>query len=244
MDIVRFKIFDKKYRFSPFTVKEYRDLLLVRAELEQDSTALDDLLEYMFPDIDHNYRWFAFMRRYIATVGKDKIKMKYKCSSCEKSNLFIFNIKTDSIEYKKYDVRKTNLRLILKPSVKTDISSLEFLDNIYKVVTDDKEYIWDDMSDDDKKQIYNSIDLIDINNMKDLSLLSYEYKTRCCNERIVKIYNFIDLYKILFTIDEIFDFYKTNRILTTKGYSNNDLMDMLYVERTIALSLIHNEEKK
>ena len=52
------------------------------------------------------------------------------------------------------------------------------------------------------------------------------------------------MYKILFTIDEIFDFYKTNRILNTKGYSNNDLMNMLYVERSIALSLILSEGRK
>ena len=65
------------------------------------------------------------------------------------------------------------------------------------------------------KNKYITIDLI--NNMKDLSLLSYEYKTRCCNERIYS------LYKILFTIDKFLTF-KTNRIL--KGYSNNDLMDI------------------
>lgn len=244
MEIIRFNVFDKKYRFRPFTVKEYRDLLLVRTELDEDETALNDLLEYLFPDIEQDYRSSVFMKRYIATVGKDKLKMKYRCSTCDKNNMFIFNIKTDNIELKQYDVKKTNISLLIRPSILKEIKPKDFLENIEEVIIDQIHYKWIDLSDQEKEQVYQALDMVDINDIKEQTLLYYQYKNKCCNDREVKIYNFIDLYKILFTVDEIFEFYKTNRILTNKGYTNADLMDMLYVERTIALSLVYNEEKK
>lgn len=244
MENVRFNIFDDKYRFKPFTVKDYRDLLLVRAELEDDDKALDDLLEYLFSDIDINYRPLAFMKRLIASIGKDKLKMRFKCSKCEKEKMFIFNIETKHVDYVEYTVPKTNIKLKVKPSLlNTEQDSFEFLDNIYEVSTD-LSIKWTDLSKSDKDQIYNALDLHDINSIKEKSLIKYSYNTKCCESKSVNIYNFLDMYKILFTIDEIFDFYKTNRILNTKGYSNNDLMNMLYVERSIALSLILSEGRK
>ena len=80
--------------------------------------------------------------------------------------MFIFNIETKHVDYIEYTVPKTNIKLKVKPSLlNAEQDSFEFLDNIYEVSTD-LSIKWTDLSKSDKDQIYNALDLHDINSIK------------------------------------------------------------------------------
>lgn len=233
--IVRFNVFDKKYRFEPFKVKDYRDLLLLRAELNDDENTMRDYLEFEFPDIDPEYRGLAFMRRYNASVGKDKIKMVSGC--CNKE--FFFDTATNHVSYIEYKIKDTNVKLKLKPIKYVD-DFIEVLNKSLVSIITDKEYYWNDLSQIDKDNVLSIINLKDLEEIRELVVIKYSYTLRCCN-KVNYITSFDELFKVLFDIDEIFNFYRLNRFLVKHGYSNNDLMEMLTVERSIALSIIYKE---
>lgn len=241
---IRFKIFDKTYKFKPFTVKDYRDLLIIRSEYSNDPTVLDELLEDLYPSIEKQYRFSAFIKVFSSSLGKDKIKVKLTCKEHGNKQAFL-DLYTPNIDYTKHTINQGTeyeMNLVFRPGVPGECPVDFIKDSLMYIEQDNKMYEVASLGTQDIDDILANITSKDVNEiMKKCNVINYEILGTCCIK-----HTFTDiksLYEVLFDVSELFEYYKINRYLVKNGYTNNDVMDMMLAERTISVAIVSKEEK-
>lgn len=247
--IVRCELPDKVYRVNPFSVSDYRDLLLIRNDMEgktrnEQEIILSEMLEDYFPSEKKSHRAYIFMKRFTASIGKTFVPVKFVCPTCNTTKLTRLDLSQASI--KDYEICTYNgVKIKIGfPDIFSEISEM-ISDNIKSIEIDGHIYLWDDLSEEEKLQV---IDLIPAELLSEIEKkfkpVQAKFTASCCKSTEVSYDNFLDLFLIILNPEEIFSFYQVNHLMIKKNYSLQDLMGMLPVERSIYLSLIEKDLKK
>lgn len=247
-NIIRVKLPDGVHRFKPFTVADYRDFLLIRNDivtnLEEQTEIVDELLEELYPSYDAGVRGYIFMKVLTSSIGKTLLPLQYECRQCGKKHRIMLNL--SSKELKKPTIEVDNIKLNFKyPHKITDDYADVFLKSIDSIEHEGQEYKWASLDEDTKTQI---VDVITYDKFEEiltkLRSININQTIRCCKNTELQIHSPLDLFKLMFSPDEIFIFYRTNRLLNKSEYAMSDIMNMMPIERNIALGLLEKEVQK
>lgn len=250
-NIIRCVLPDGVHRFKPFKVEDYRDFLLVRNDMETKSEEeqkilVDELIADYFGEFPESWQKFIFLNVYTGSIGNTKIPVVYECPKCKQVIRALLNLHNEELLNPEVQL-SDSIKLIFKfPETTSDNAPELVLNNIIKVEYEGEKYNWDDLDD----QTKNSIgDLLTIEKfeqiVKSLKPIHYELRLRCCGKESTIVYDdMYSLFSLLINPDEIFPFYEINHIMNKHGYSTEDIMNMLPVERTMLLALIEKDSKK
>lgn len=247
MNIIRIKLPEGVQRFKPFTVKDYRDFLLVSTEIkmnpEEEQTILDELLEEIYPEVDPAFREYIFLNVFTSSIGKTKIPLCFTCPTCNKERRMLLNLQVEAL--KPIVLEAAGLKITfryVKPS--TDYAKT-FLDAIERVSDGINDYLWTELPEEVREQVIDSISFAEFEEVvKQMHTIKIEQKISCCESHDLKYIGLLPLFKLLLNPDELFIFYRINHLLAKSNYSISDLMDMLPVERNIALTLVEKDVKE
>ncbi|QPI13922.1 baseplate hub assembly catalyst [Serratia phage 4S] len=245
-NILRVKLPEGVQRFKPFTVADYRDLLLIRNDIvskpEEESQIIDEVLEEFFPEQPKVYRGFIFMNVFTGSIGKTKIPLEYTCPVCEKKHKMLLNLSKPELKEPSIECAGIKLNFKLQDEITEDYDKI-FLKAIDSVEYEGQKYSWDELDEDDKNQVIESITYDKFQEiLEKLRPIHIERTISCCNQYKLLIDSPISLFKLLLNPDEIFIFYRTNRSLNRAGYSNDDLMKLMPIERNIIIGMIEKEK--
>lgn len=246
-NIVRCELPDGVHRFSPFTVSDYRDFLLVRNDMntkspEDQEKLIEELQNDYFSDIPKEYRAFVFLKVYLSSIGKTKIPVKVECPKCGKAKMVLINFHQEAVELPVIDV--SGLRLKFKHPTKNYKENIAGLitENILSVEDSNGVYQWSELSTENKVQVVEAIDIETLELIiKKLNIFDFVLKYSCCDSHEIHYTNFMDIFKLLLNPDEVFTFYKINHLIVKQGYDLSSVMNMIPIERSITLSLIEKE---
>ncbi|QLA10593.1 baseplate protein [Shewanella phage Thanatos-2] len=246
--IVRCELPDKVFRVNPFSVTDYRDLLLIRNDMEgksrkEQEVILSEMLEDYFPTEKESHRAYIFMKRFTASIGKTFVPVKFVCPTCNATKLTRLDLTQKPI--KDYEINGYGVKIVIGfPDKFTELSEM-ISDNIKSIEFNSQVYLWKDLSEEEK---LNVIDLIPVESLseieKNFKPVKAKFMASCCKSTEVVYDNFLDLFLIILNPEEIFSFYQVNHLMIKKNYSLQDLMSMIPIERSIYLSLIEKDLKK
>lgn len=248
MNIIRIKLPLKKYRFSPITVKEYTQLLLIRKEIEEyDHLAneiLDELLEEMFPDIDPIYRPYVFLQVFAVSIGKTVIPISYRCPKCNTVKRTAFQIGLPELTTPEISTAGITIKFKHALNISTDV--FEAFEQTVVSVSDGKNtYTWQQLTNELKEQILSVISIDDFDKvLKQIFPVCISVKFKCCDETNLVYTRFKDIFKLILSPEEIQSAYMINHMMTKHNYSIQDVNSMTPMERTITLALIEKEIKE
>lgn len=247
-NIIRCKMPDGVYRFKPFTVADYRDFLLVRNDMnnkseEEQRQLLDEMLEDYFGDYPKSWRPYMFVQVYTGSIGKTKIPVAFECSKCGKTKQTLFNLHQEDLKSPVIEVAGLKIKFNF-PNDITDDKTEMIINNIKSVEDSEREYQWGKLSEEDQIAVIEAIDLESFESLiKQMRPLNFTLKYGCCVRREVLYDNILDVFKILLNPDEVFSFYQVNHLLVKNHYNLESIMQMIPIERSIALSLVEKDLK-
>lgn len=247
MNIIRVKLPEGVQRFKPFTVKDYRDFLLVSTEMKMNpdeaQQILDELLEEIYPDVDPAYREYVFLNVLTSSTGKTKIPLCFECPTCKKEKRFMLNLQVEAL--KPIVLKTAGLEIKFKYIKPSSDYAKTFLDAIESVSDGYNTYGWNELPEDVKDQVIDSISFDEFENIvKQMYTIKIEQTIRCCDSHELKYIGLLPIYKLLLNPDEIFLFYRINHLLNKADYSIGDIMNMLPAERGFALALVEKDVKE
>lgn len=248
---------DMVYRTKPFTVKTFRDLLLIRHQLVGDidsALAVEETLNDLFPDAPEKYRPYIFLMVYCESRGIDELQLNLPCKHCDKKSIVSVKLRPEPL---KSPELKLNDQITLKYKFidPSDIEDLDFIEIINKslvsVVIGQEEFDWNlDFSEEDKDLMIDSIDINAYQKyVEGLSTIPKIYidSLKCCEPAIedglieVPLQTVLDLFLFVLNPEEINLYYRSNRVMVNSGYSMIDIENMVPMEKTITLKLIEGE---
>ena len=248
-NIIRCKLPDGIHRFKPFTVADYRDFLLVRNDMlnkpdQEQYEIIDELTQDYFEALPESWRHYAFLNVFTGSIGKTKIPIVYQCPTCGKNHKRIFNIEQQPLTNPVLEVNEdTQIKFKFPEKIDTDLNSL-VLNNINTVVYEGTEYNWDDLDPATQSNIIDSVDFKQFESLiKTLKPIHFSLNLTCCETRKMVYDDLKSIFMLLINPDEVFTFYEINHILSKNKYSISDIMSMIPIERSIALSLIEKDSK-
>lgn len=248
-NIVRCILPDGVKRFKPFTVSDYRDFLLVRNDMntktpEEQINVINELMEDYFPDVPERLRPYVFLQVFTSSIGKTKIPIAYECSECKASKKTLLNLQQAGLNHPEVSVAGIKIKFKFPRKNTESVVSL-IKDNIYQVSDSSTTYLWDDLSDEDKVSVVDALDAESIDKViQMMKPLSFTLKLGCCKPTTIVYESIVDLFKLLIHPDEIFTFYQINHVMAKNHYDLSSIMNMIPIERSIALSLIEKDLKK
>lgn len=245
MNIIRVKLPSGTVRFKPFTVEEYRNLLLIRNEMkstpQEKQEILDGLLEELYPEYSVFEREYIFLNVFLGSIGKTAINTQFTCPCCENKTRMVLRLAQPPLRNPELQVN--NITFKFKLPERPDEPDVLFNKTIDRIYDGENEYPWSDLAD------YHE-QLVDMISFDDFAKLSSQFcsvyvnqTVTCCKKHVIKFTRLLDLFEILLNPDEIFNFYRINRALVRNEYSLTDIMQMLPIERSIALTLVEKEIK-
>lgn len=247
-NIIRCKMPDGVHRFKPFTVSDYRDFLLVRNDMtgkseEEQIELLDEMLEDYFHEYPKSWRQYIFVQVFSGSIGKTKIPVTFECSTCKKNKQFLFNIALEPLTPPV--IETSGLKIKFKfPDEFTEDKTKLVLDNILTVQDETSTYNWKDLSEDDQVSVIDAIDLESFESLiKQMRPLNIEANFGCCKKRKIVYDRLLEIFKLLINPDEVFSFYQVNHLLVKHHYNLESIMQMIPIERSIALSLVEKDLK-
>lgn len=247
-NIIRCKMPDGVYRFKPFTVADYRDFLLVRNDMnnkseEEQIMLLDEMLEDYFADYPKSWRPYMFVQVFTGSIGKTKIPVAFECSKCGKSKQTLFNLHQEELKTPEISVSGLTISFDF-PSEITEDKTQMVLDNIKTIQDEDGTYLWKDLDEENQLAVIDAITLESFESlMKQMQPLDFTLKYGCCVRREQHYVRLLDVFKLLINPDEVFSFYQVNHLLVKNHYNLESIMQMIPIERSIALSLVEKDLK-
>ncbi|AHY25445.1 baseplate hub assembly protein [Serratia phage PS2] len=248
-NILRVKLPTGTTRHKMFTVQDYRDFILIRKDMEENpsesETIFNELLEELYPDYPPEYRGYLFVEVLTSSIGKKVIPIVF---SCQCKHEITMNLRLHLPELKEPVIETAGIKIHFKIPVKHyEDDALKFQESIYKVSDQDSVYLWEELSQDEKNQVIEAVDFNAFQEaMKILQPVQITQKIACPNcgqVHVVQRDSACEIFKLMIAVDEIFLFYRVNRLLVRNSYSNQDVMSMLPLERNIALSFIQKENQ-
>lgn len=247
MNIIRIKLPDGVQRFKPFTVKDYRDFLLVSTEIKmnpsEEQIILDELLEEIYPDVDPAFREYIFLNVFTSSLGKTRVPLCFTCPTCKKERKMLLNLQVEALKPIVLETAGLKIKFkYVKPS--TDYAKT-FLEAIESVSDGINEYVWSELPEDVRDQVIDAISFSEFEEVvKQMHTIKIEQKIKCCETHDLRYVGLLPLFKLLLNPDELFIFYRINHLLAKSNYSIGDVMNMLPVERGIALTLVEKDVKE
>ena len=250
-NIIRCKLPDGVHRFKPFTVADYRDFLLVRNDMvnkdvHEQSELVNELAEDYFGEYPESWRQYIFLNVFTGSIGKTKIPIVYDCPTCGKTHKRIFNISQDPLENPSLKLNDdTTLKFKFPETINDRLDEL-IIENLYEVEHQGKTYNWADLSTETKENIIDSIDFESLEELiKNLKPIHFQLRLKCCGPETKLVYDDLhSVFNLLINPDEVFSFYEINHILVKNKYDLQSVMNMIPIERSIALSLIEKDNKQ
>lgn len=247
-NLLRIKLPEGVQRFKMFNVEDYRDFILIRKDIEgnpvEEQEIFDELLEELYPEQDKSYRGYLFINMLTSSLAKRVIPIEYICPNCKGDVQVALNLRLPALTTPV--IETAGLKITFKyPDKEYDDPAQKFYDCIYKVADQDSEYLWSELDVETKDSVIAAITYTSFQEaITKISPVMIKQDVRCkkCgHQKTIVRDSALEVFKLLLSPDEIILFYRINRILTRSGYSNQDLMSMLPLERSIALSLIEKE---
>lgn len=245
MNIIRLKMPEPK-RFKAFTVSEYRDLLVIRNEIQSNAAdekqIFEEMLEELYPDYTMMEREYIFINVLLASIGKDKIEAVFNCPKCKRKSNMLLNLRQQPLGTPTLKV--SNITIKFKyPDKRYDLAEL-FFKCVDTVNDGENTYEWSKLTKADKDAV---VDLISYETFKELAsqlLMIDTYQTvTCCTKHEIKYNDALSLFKVILNPTEIFQFYRINHVLAKHDYSIGDLMNMMPFERSLVLTLVEKDVK-
>lgn len=249
-NIVRCELPDGVKRFKAFTVSDYRDLILVRGELENKPRELqiqmlDEVLEEYFGEYPKTWRPYIFVSVFCTSLGKIRIPVFYECPKCEKKKRFFVNLQQEPLKNPVLETLGVKIHFKF-PTERTDDLVRLVEDNISSVEDESGIHPWDSLDNETKLALIDSLEYKEIEKLiSQLSPISFKQKFGCCGDKHELNYTeVIDVFKLLVNPDEVINFYRVNHLLVKSHYDLNSIMQMMPAERVFALSLVEKDLKK
>lgn len=237
---------DGVHRFEPFTVADYRDFIYIRLELEEhdldeQAKILDEVTQDYF-DLPESYRHYAFLRKFLASIGKTKFPILVTCPICGEEHQTIFTIEQDDLEEPVIQVSNIKLKFKFPDKDYDNLTNL-VLDNIKEVENDGQIYNWADLPKDRQDVIISLIDMKTFEQIvRRLKPIYFTLRSKHCGKiHEVVFSNLLSIFKLLISPDEIFTYYQINHLLAKHGYDLTAVMNMIPAERGYALSLVDKD---
>ena len=246
MDIIRIKLPEPK-RFAPFKVADYRDLLIIRNEIkaneEDEQQIFNELLEDLYPEYNVLLREFIFINVLLSSLGKSTVEVEFVCPVCKAKKKALLHLQQKPLA--KPTITIDNITITFNYPDKKYSPVDMFLNTIDTVSDGESVFKWVDLSDEDKDAVIELVTFKDLESIIDkLGMIHTFQKITCCKTHDVKYTDALSIFKLVINPDDIFLFYRINHALVKSDYSIRDIMSMLPVERTIALSLVEKDLKQ
>jgi hypothetical protein len=248
-NIIRCVLPDGVHRFKPFTVADYRDFLLIRNDLqhksyEEQKKVLNEMLADYFGDYPETLRPYMFMKVFTGSIGKTKIPVMFTCPTCEKQKQVLFDLSQPDLVEPTITVAGIDVAFKY-PEKEYDDKAAMIYDCIKAIKYNDKWYDWKELSEDNQIQVIEAIDFTTFEKVyTQLTPMRFELKMKCCEIRTNIYEDILSVFKLLINPDEIFSFYQINHTLVKSSYDLGSIMNMIPIERSIALSLVEKDNKK
>lgn len=247
MNIIRIKMPYGVRRFEPFNVSQYRDFLLVSSDMKtnpnEEQTILDELLEELYPDVESVFREYVFLNVFTSSIGKTKIPLVFSCPDCGKEKKMLLNLAQKALQ--PISLEAGGLTINFKYVVPSDDFAQTFIDSIFSVSDGDNEFLWEELEDDVKENVIDSISFREFETViQKMYTICVDHKVSCCNSHRIFYNRLLPIFKLILNPDELFTYYRINHLLTKSNYSFGDVMNMLPVERNIALTLVEKDLKE
>ncbi|WJZ28091.1 baseplate hub [Serratia phage 92A1] len=247
-NIIRVKLPDGVHRFKPFTVADYRDFLLVRNDIvtnsEEQQEIVDELMEELFPDYEKSVRGYIFMKVFTSSIGKTLIPLEYECRECGKKHRLMLNLGSKCLESPSIDIDDVKLKFKFLDQTSDDFDQM-FLDAIDTVEYNGEIEKWSNLDEESKTQVIDAVTYEKFEEiLKKLKPINIKQKIKCCRDYVLECDSILSLFKLLLNQDEIFIFYRINRLLNKSDYAMSDIMQMMPIERNIALGLLEKEAQQ
>ncbi|QQG32126.1 baseplate protein [Citrobacter phage CkP1] len=248
-NIIRCTLPDGVHRFKPFTVADYRDFLLVRNDLmnkspDEQNTILNELLNEYFPDFPETWRPFIFIKVFTGSIGKTKIPIAFTCPVCEKNKQTLFNL--DVGDLKSPEVSVAGLTIYFNfPSKYYSDKGVQISENIKSIKYNNDIIPWNELSEQNKLQVVDAIDLESLEKIiEQMTPFRLTLRMSCCQRKDIVYDDFLSIFCLLLNPDEVFSFYQINHMLVKNNYTLDSIMNMIPIERSIALSLVDKDNTK
>lgn len=250
-NIIRCKLPDGIHRFKPFTVADYRDFLLVRndmlsKEIKEQKELVNELAADYFSEYPETWQQYIFLNVFTGSIGKTKIPIVYDCPKCGKTHKRIFNLEQEPLSDPILEINEITSVHFKFPEVNSENLQELVLQNIKGVTHDEKFYEWSSLDEQTKENIIDSIDFESFEKLiKNLKPIHFQLKLKCCGNESKIVYDDLhSVFNLLINPDEVFSFYEINHILIKNKYDQQAVMNMIPIERSMALSLIERDNKK
>lgn len=251
MNLVRCKYPDGSVkRFPSMTVSDYRDLLMIRADMEhrkedEQRAIIEEVMERHLPDVPKNYRPYVFCSIYLSSLGNTYIPLVVECPICKREIKINVNFEPKGIS----DIEvTTKYGIKLKIKYPEDDSNIveHIQNNITHVEDSNKIYTWEELSNEEKIAVIGAIDIDVMNDILNKSNPVFKHiSLKCCGNPIdIEIKDMLTLFKLFIHKDEINNFYMINHRMSTMNYDIKSIMSMIPMERTIYLALIERDLKE
>lgn len=247
MNIIRVKMPDGVKRFKPFTVSDYRDFLLVSTEIKSDpkdeQNILNELLEEIYPDEEPALREYIFLNVFTSSIGKTKIPLVFRCPTCQKEKKMLLNLEQHALQ--PIVLETSGLRIKFRYVIPTEDYAQTFIDSIESVSDGENEYKWSELDESIRESVIDSISFEEFEKVvREMGTIKIRQRVTCCETHEINYNRLLPIFKLMLNPDELFTFYRINHLLTKSNYSIGDLMNMIPVERNIALTLVEKELKE
>ena len=248
-NIVRCEMPDGVHRFKPFTVADYRDLLLVRNDMnnkpvEEQKQLLDELLEDYFGEYPKAWRPYIFLKVFTSSLGKTKVPVAFECQKCKKTKQTLFNMSQGPLTNPTMETAGIKIQFKF-PEVEYKDKSELVLNTIQTVEDSEQKYNWEDLPEETKMQVIDAIDIESLEELlKKMHSVYIPFTYGCCEKHKTEYTDLIDVFKLILNPDEVFVFYQINHLLVKNQYTLDSIMHMIPIERGIALSLVEKDLKK
>lgn len=249
-NIIRCKLPDGIHRLKPFTVEDYRDLILVRADLDnhddkEQKLILEELLEEYFPDLPKVWREYAFLLTFTSSLGNSIIQFVIECPKCGKKHPAALNLRLAPLTNPSVPV--ANIIANFKFPESNDSTDVDLILNNIKSLSDKtgNEYPWDQLEAESKNDFIDAIDKATLEKiLKKLKPFNFSRNFSCCDiHHQLKYDNLLDIFKFLLGKDDAYSFYQINNLMVKHNYEYGAILKMLPIERSFALSIIEKEIK-
>lgn len=246
--IIRCRLPDKNVRFSAFTVTDYRDLILLRNDIElysyeEQLDMMEEIMESYFPDVPENYREYVFIHTLLSSLGKSKIPLVLTCPECGKEINFMANFDSKGIQHIEVETKYGAAIKIRFPENKGNIIE-HIQDNILEIKTEQGVFTWQEISEEERLMVIDCIDRDVLEEIiKKSKPLDFSINIGCCNKINLKYQDALSIFKLCIHPEEIFHFYQVNHRLVNHKYDLNSIMKMIPIERSWALALVEKDLK-
>lgn len=249
-NIIRCKLPDGVYRLKPFTVEDYRDLILVRADLDnhpedEQKIILEELLEEYFPDLPKVWREYAFLLTFTSSIGNSIVQFVIECPKCGKRHPAALNLKLAPL--KNPSVKVANVTANFTFPEENEESDVDLILKNIKSLSDEdgNEYPWEQLDIETRNDFVDAIDRPKVETiLRKLKPFNFSRNFSCCDiNHVLKYDNLLAIFKFLLGRDDAYSFYQINNLMVKHDYDYSSIMDMLPIERSFALSIIERDIK-